>query len=247
LAFVDDDVIVDPSWLRTLSRTIRANPSALAVTGGVIALRVDTPAQLEFERRGGFFKGWSAGVVDARTHADLPFNPSIGVGCNMAFRRTAFEVTGMFDEALDTGRPLAGGGDLDMLIRMAMAGAVVYEPSALVRHEHRTSFDDLRRQYFSWGKSWGAVLHKWYRTSSGDRPAIRRVAIDSIRHYVHDIVVPTRSRRYRSGHSALLLVGFAVGVTAAYPRSRRRMEQRRRSALALSVDMRTTSPYPSER
>ena len=236
LAFVDDDVVVDPTWLRTLSRTMRANPAALAVTGGVIALRVDTPAQVEFERSGGFFKGWSAGAVEARTHSDLPFNPSIGVGCNMAFRRAAFEVTGLFDEALDTGRPLAGGGDLDMLIRMAMAGVVIYEPSALVRHEHRQTFDDLRRQYFSWGKSWGAVLHKWYRTSSRHRRVIRGVAVHSVRHYVHDLVLPTKGRRFRSTHAALQLFGFVVGATAAYPRSRRRMEQRRRAVAPTPID-----------
>jgi hypothetical protein len=120
-----------------------------------------------------------------------------------------------------------------MLTRVAMVGPVVYEPSVLVRHEHRASYGDLRRQYLSWGKSWGAALHKWYRAPDAPRRALRRVAAASVRHYVHDLVLPTRGRRYRRSHAALMLVGFAVGVSVAYPRSVRRMQERRAAA---SVD-----------
>jgi hypothetical protein len=76
LAFVDDDVVVDRMWLRTLGRTLRAHPDALAVTGGVLALRLDTSAQIEFERCGGFFKSWAAGPVDGATHSRFPFKTS---------------------------------------------------------------------------------------------------------------------------------------------------------------------------
>ncbi|MCU1504396.1 MAG: hypothetical protein JWM12_3750 [Ilumatobacteraceae bacterium] len=242
LAFVDDDVMVDRMWLRTLARTMQANEDALAVTGGVLALRLDTDAQVEFERCGGFFKSWASGPVTDGSHSELPFNPSIGVGCNMAFRRRAFELAGMFDEALDTGPPLAGGGDLDMLIRVARAGVVVYEPSALVRHEHRQTFDALRRQYLSWGKSWGAVLHKWYRQSPGERPVIRRAALNAIRFYVHDFVLPTRGTRRRRVDAGLMLVGFVAGITVAYPRSVRRMAGRSSAAVRSAVDHDPASP-----
>jgi GT2 family glycosyltransferase len=228
VAFTDDDVVVDPTWLRTLARTFDRYPDALAVTGGVLALTVASDAQFEFERCGGFFKGWTAGVLDEANRDDLPFNPSMGVGCNMAFRRRALDAAGPFDEALDTGPPLAGGGDLDMLVRVAKLGSIVYEPSAVVRHEHRASMVALRQQYLSWGKSWGAVLHKWYRASPADRATIRRAAARSLRHYLHDVVLPGSPGRRRRGHAGLMLVGFAAGVTTAYPRSRQRIVQRRR-------------------
>ena len=37
IAFIDDDVVVEPTWLRTLARTFAAHPDAVAVTGGVTA------------------------------------------------------------------------------------------------------------------------------------------------------------------------------------------------------------------
>lgn len=230
VAFVDDDVVVDPTWLRTLARTFGRHAGALAVTGGVLAYTLATEAQVTFEGCGGFFKGWRAGPLDAVGRPDLPFDPSIGVGCNMAFRRPALVAAGPFDEALDTGAPLAGGGDLDMLLRMAKLGTVVYEPAALVRHEHRSSLDELAAQYRSWGLSWGAVLHKWYRRSPGDRRLIRRVGRRTLRWYGHDLILPRSPGRLRHGDAWRLLVGFIAGATAAYPRSQRRMAARRSRA-----------------
>jgi glycosyltransferase involved in cell wall biosynthesis len=227
VSFVDDDVVVESMWLRTLARAFAEHPDAVAITGGVMAYILATEAQATFEQCGGFFKGWRAGPVDRAARPDLPFDPSIGVGCNMAFRRTALEAAGPFDEALDTGPPLAGGGDLDMLVRMARLGTVVYEPSALVRHEHRATLDALGAQYRSWGLSWGAVLHKWYRTSPADRRLIRRVTARTLRWYGHDLVVPKMPGRLRHGDAWRLLVGFVAGATTAYPRSQRRMAARR--------------------
>jgi glycosyltransferase involved in cell wall biosynthesis len=230
VAFVDDDVVVEPTWLRTLARTFEHHPDAVAVTGGVLAFSLAAEAQVTFEACGGFFKGWRAGPLDRTARPDLPYDPSIGVGCNMAFRRRAFAVTGPFDEALDTGAPLAGGGDLDILLRMAKIGTVVYEPSAMVRHEHRATMDALGAQYRSWGMSWGAVLCKWYRVSPGDRALIRRAARRTLRWYGHDIVVPRSPGRLRHRDALMMLVGFLGGLAGAYPRSRRRMAKRRRAA-----------------
>ena len=230
LAFVDDDVVVEPTWLRTLARTFAAHPDAVGVTGGVTAFSLATQAQATFEGCGGFFKGWRAGPLVSTDRPDLPIDPSIGVGCNMAFRRRALDVAGPFDEALDTGPPLAGGGDLDMLMRMAGLGTVVYEPAAMVRHEHRATLDALAAQYRSWGVSWGAVLRKWYRTSPGERRLIRRVTRRTLRWYLHDLIVPRAPGRLRQGDAGRLLVGFVAGVTSAYPRSQRRMARRRAAA-----------------
>jgi len=231
VAFTDDDVVVEPTWLRTLARTFAANPDAVAVTGGVTAFTLAAEAQATFEGCGGFFKGWRAGPLEPAARRDLPFDPSIGVGCNMAFRRRALDAAGPFDEALDTGPPLAGGGDLDMLVRMARLGQVVYEPAAMVRHEHRATLDALAAQYRSWGVSWGAVLHKWYRRSPADRRLIRRVARRTLRWYLHDLIVPRAPGRLRHGDAGRLLIGFVVGVTTAYPRSERRMVRRRAAAV----------------
>jgi glycosyltransferase involved in cell wall biosynthesis len=229
IAFVDDDVVVDTTWLRTLNRTFSAHPEIDAVTGGVLAFQLDTPAQIDFERYGGFFLGWNPGVLDERIRQDFPFNSALGLGCNMAFRHAVFGRIGRFDEALDTGRPMAGGGDLDILIRVAMVGTIFYEPSALVFHEHRREWSDLRYQYYSWGKSWAAVLYKWWYCSPTEhRLPVRSAVRHTLNQYIRGLIWGPRKGGYRRSHSCYMLIGFAVGTCRSYPRSIQRMAQRRK-------------------
>ena len=62
----------------------------------------------------------------------------MGSGASLAVRRSAALSVGGFDEALDMGPRLPGGGDHDMLWRLLGAGhEVVYRPEAVVWHEHR--------------------------------------------------------------------------------------------------------------
>ncbi len=231
VAFVDDDVIVDPFWLRTLVRAFAVAPAMPAVSGHVLAMKLDTPARIDFERTTGFALGWTATEFTAATGLDMPFRPGMGVGCNMAFRRSALVEVGPFDEALDTGRPLPGGGDIDMLMRMVLAGGIRYEPSAVVFHEHRQSWRELRYQFYTWGKGWGAVLDKWYRAFPAMRPRIRGVTRWTVRGYVADVVRgPDRTGRYRRWHGILIGIGFVTGWLGSYQRSVRRVEVRRRAA-----------------
>jgi len=231
VAFVDDDAVVDPTWLRTLVRSFAAHPEARAISGQVLALRVDTPARFEFERTTGFSLGWEPTTFTLALGPEMPFRPGMGVGCNMAFRRGALDEVGPFDEALDTGRPLPGGGDLDMMIRMVLAGGVFFEPSATVFHEHRADWAGLRYQFYTWGKGWAAVLDKWYRSDPAYRRRIRGVAKAMVRSLVGGVV---RGRRrtgsYRRWHCVLFGVGFAAGWMGTYGRSVKRVDARRRAA-----------------
>ncbi len=235
IAFVDDDVVVDVSWLRTMRRAFAATPEALAITGQVLAYRLDTPARLEFERTSGFSLGWQPSSWAEADGADLPFRPGMGVGCNMAFRRSALDVAGAFDVALDTGRPMPGGGDLDMVIRMVIAGRVVYEPSMVVFHEHRATWPQLRYQFYTWGKGWAAVLQKWHRDEPRFRQRIRNVSVWTFRGFVADFVRgPRRTGRYRRWHCLLLATGFLSGWSGAYGRSVRRVARRVAAVAATS-------------
>ncbi len=227
VAFVDDDVVVDRTWLRTLGRAFAAHADALAITGNVLAFRLDTPARLEFERTSGFSLGWQPSSWAEADSPDLPFRPGMGVGCNMAFRRSALDLAGPFDVALDTGRPMPGGGDLDMLIRMVIAGRVVFEPSMVVFHEHRATWTQLRYQFYTWGKGWAAVLQKWHHDEPRLRQRIRNVSRWTFRGYLADVVRgPHRTGRYRRWHCVLIAVGFVAGWSGAYGRSVRRVAAR---------------------
>ena len=86
---------------------------------------------------------------------------SVGNGASFAVRRAAALELGGFDEALDLGAALPGGGDLDMFWRMLDAGhELVYEPAALAWHEHRRSLNELVAQLAGHQRALVAFLAK---------------------------------------------------------------------------------------
>jgi GT2 family glycosyltransferase len=180
LAFLDDDVTVEPAWLRGLLEAWAENPDAGAITGQVLPLACDTEAQVLFERRGGFRRGFAKARWGRECAESAWFHPchagSFGAGCNMVFATSLLRELGGFDEALDTGPPLPGGGDLDIFYRVIRAGRpLVYEPSMVVRHEHRRDMAQLKRQYWSWGLGFIAFVAKCHRTDPPFRQKQRRM------------------------------------------------------------------------
>ena len=113
VAFLDDDVVADPGWARTLLAAHARDPAA------VIQGRTDPdPEELA-----------EAGVF-RRTRAVTGPDPSYPA-CNIAYPRTLLERLGGFHEGFR--RP--SGEDTDLAWRARAAGApTVYEDAARVRH-----------------------------------------------------------------------------------------------------------------
>jgi len=133
IAYLDDDVVVDSQWLNGLVEAWADNPDAGAFTGLVLPYELVTEAQILFEQRGGFRRGFEK-IRYGQALRGNPLYPCgsgiFGAGCNMAFRREVLFKLGGFDEALDTGGPLPGGGDLDIFYRVIRLGyPLVYEPN----------------------------------------------------------------------------------------------------------------------
>jgi GT2 family glycosyltransferase len=142
IAYLDDDVVVDRGYFDGLAAAWAEHPDAGAVTGLVLPLELETEAQIIFERNGGFGRGFTP-----RRYASALSAGIFGAGCNMAFNRQALLALGGFDEALDTGAPLPGGGDLDIFYRTVRASWIfVYEPRMAVFHQHRRELYALRRR-----------------------------------------------------------------------------------------------------
>jgi GT2 family glycosyltransferase len=180
VAYVDDDAVVDEGWLLGLAEAYTEHPDAGAFTGQVLPLTLETNAQVLFEQRGGFRRGFEK----VRYGASQPGNPAypcnagiFGTGTNMAFRRDVLQALGGFDEALDMGAQLPGGGDHDIFYRVIRAGyPLVYEPRCLVFHEHRREMETLHRQFAdSWGRALMALLAKMYRDDPTQRKKVRRL------------------------------------------------------------------------
>jgi GT2 family glycosyltransferase len=164
VAFTDDDVRVDPWWLDGIVRGFRASPGASCVTGLIATAQLENSAQLYFHLREGWGTACERRLFDLAEHRDdsplYPYSPGIfGAGANFAMSRTALKELGGFDEALGAGTISGGGEDLDMFMRVILAGhRLVYEPSAIVWHFHRTDLAELTRQMRAYGTGCTAAL-----------------------------------------------------------------------------------------
>jgi O-antigen biosynthesis protein len=151
VAYTDDDVVVDPGWVKALVKVFAENPEAMAVTGLVVPYELETEAQNLFELYGGFGKGFERKWFRVGRGNKMPWQllgaGQYGTGANMAYRRCLFDEIGYFDPAMDVGTVTNGGGDLEMFFRVLKEGhTLVYEPSAMVRHRHRQDYAKLRSQ-----------------------------------------------------------------------------------------------------
>ena len=182
LAFLDDDAVAAPGWAEALRRVFEDDPGVAVCTGRIEPLGVDTPGQRLFEANGGFSRGAErirlpddAGrPLHGRRAPLIAWAISVGCGCSYAVRRDAARALGGFDEALDLGPALPGGGDHDLLWRALRAGhAVVYEPSALAWHEHRREVAAACDQIVGHQRAVLAFLGKHLVSDSGGmRPAL---------------------------------------------------------------------------
>jgi len=151
IAYTDDDVVVDPGWVRALASVFADNPEVMAVTGLVVPYELETEAQRLFEQHSGFGRGferkWYRVDRESDERWDYHGAGQFGTGANMAYHRCLFDQIGYFDPALDVGTATNGGGDLEMFFRVLKEGhTLVYEPSAIVRHRHRRDYAQLRTQ-----------------------------------------------------------------------------------------------------
>jgi glycosyltransferase involved in cell wall biosynthesis len=143
IAFMDDDVIVEPTWLQNLTASL-SNREWAGAGGRILPQQTFTlPRWLSLERRYAlaplalFDPGPEAGEL-----TEAPF------GTNMAFRRGVFEKYGGFRTDLG---PRPGNKirseDTEFGNRLLAAGERLrYEPSAVVYHEIPES--RLQKKYF---------------------------------------------------------------------------------------------------
>lgn len=228
VAFLDDDVVVDAGWLTGLREAWSLHPDAGAVTGQVLPYELETDAQVRFEQYGGFRRGFQMVRYSGTTLAGnrlFPYGAGMfGAGCNMSYRRSVALQLGGFDEALDTGAPLPGGGDLDMFHRVVRSGAaLVYAPSCLVFHQHRREHEALRRQLYTWGTGHMAFVDKTYRADPAGRPLLRRLVAWQLRRQLSETSRAwTGSGPLTPDLAVAQLLGSLVGLTGSYRRSARR-------------------------
>ena len=215
VAFVDDDVVVHPWLIYRVWKTFR-DPSIAAMTGLVIALELQTEAQLIFEQHWSFNRGYVDKLYGPHyvRQATSPAPPvwEIGAGANMAFRKSVFEEIGYFDELLDVGA--AGcSGDSEMWYRLLLHGhRIHYNPRAVVYHEHRTEIAGLKRQLFSYmrGHVAAALIQQAQQPQAGYARHVYRILP---RYYLFLLRVGFPAFRFRSQTLLDEIKGLASGIS----------------------------------
>ena len=164
VAYTDDDVRVDPWWLNGIVRGFCAAPEVACVTGLIATAELENTAQLYFHLREGWGANCERRIFDLAENRDesplYPYSAGVfGAGANFAVSRAVLKEVGGFNEALGAGTPCGGGEDLNMFMRIVLAGhRLVYEPSAVVSHVHRTDLTELSRQMRAYGSGCTAAL-----------------------------------------------------------------------------------------
>jgi GT2 family glycosyltransferase len=164
VAFTDDDVRVDPWWLNGIVRGFGAASEVACVTGLIATAELDNAAQLYFHLREGWGASCERRIFDLGENRDesplYPYSAGVfGAGANFAVSRAVLKEVGVFNEALGAGTPSGGGEDLNMFMRIVLAGyRLVYEPSAVVSHVHRADLAELSRQMRAYGSGCTAAL-----------------------------------------------------------------------------------------
>jgi glucosyl-dolichyl phosphate glucuronosyltransferase len=151
LAFTDDDVVVEDTWLWNLAQPLAAGNWAGAAGRVVRQWSCPPPCWLRLE---GKYKkiGWAlvSFELDQEPGALPPSSPP--VGANMAFRKEMFAKHGAFRSDLgpqggDISTPTGISEDSEFGYRLAWAGERLrYEPSATVYHP--AAQERLTEEYF---------------------------------------------------------------------------------------------------
>lgn len=206
IAFTDDDVQVDRSWLREILAEFDADPDLALLLGRTLP-RPSGLAPLAVKES------------TERTYYLHPGSPrGIGYGNNMALRVSTAAIVGLFDVALGAGTPQGGCDDVDYIYRVLCARAkVLYSPAPLVYHCHdRTTPEAVRTLQLSYTRGWGGLLAKF--ALRGDR-RMARLLLSEVARFAR---IAVRRREART-MAVLRLWALGKGAAARVPTEIRRV------------------------
>ena len=148
VAFNDADCIPARTWLPTLlaaaERGAGGAQPALGAAGRIVGYRSTTPAARFVDLSGG---------LDAERHLAHPTFPFAPTG-NVLYRRDALAAVAGFDVRYRSYEAC----DLHRRLLRADGGRFVYEPRAVVMHQHRAGWRDYWRQQVWYGTGLGQFM-----------------------------------------------------------------------------------------
>lgn len=168
LAFMDDDVLVSPTWLKNLTAPL--SKGEWSGSGGRILAANSFSCPNWLSLHGRYNMGGMLALFDLGDRAGKTDQPPFGT--NMAIRKEMFQKYGLFRKDLGRcGNNMMSNEDTEVGRRLMAAGERLwYEPSAVVYHavpQNRLTKKYFLRFWFNYGRS-GVREH-------GKRPDICRI------------------------------------------------------------------------
>ena len=200
IVFTDDDCVPATDWLAGLLAAC-ADEGVDGVGGGIVPLLH------------GYFEDFSHAerLADHGVAADGTVRYL--VTANAAYRRSALERVGGFDETF----PRPAGEDVDLSARVAETGGrLALAPNAVVAHDYRRGMRPLVRTYWRHGaaRSRLARAHTSLATGNAARRAAGPAALRERYRRYRSLASPGRAASYVALRTACVGV-FVAGLTAA--------------------------------
>lgn len=178
---IDDDVrIVDGGWLDRLISHFDDGRVAY-VAGNVVATELRTPAQRAWESKGGLSKGkdfrkFDKEFFEMKSFRGLPLR-FVACGANAALRRDVLSKVGLYDERFGVGSFVGHSQSHEICYKILREGHVaVYDPLAVVEHEHPQSWAELRKRMYHYGIGDTAIQMHFF-LSYGDYRGLREALL----------------------------------------------------------------------
>lgn len=181
VVFTDDDVSPVPGWLAAYQRRFAEHPE-MSAAGGRIRPQWETPPPqwlLDYIGTGPYFGPYA--LMDQGP--ELLLGPKVMFfGCNMAFRRSVFALSGFHPELFGT--RTIGDGESGFYEDLMRAGLLLgYVPEAEVRH--RIGPGRMRAAYirrWAWHLG-GCLMFQEWRGRKRTLAALARAAVNIVRDY----------------------------------------------------------------
>ncbi len=177
LVFADDDFIVDKNWINKLIENYK-DTDVMGCTGRMLTYRNDEISEL-YEKCMSFDRGEVKRIFtkkdisilkllktvtligSKRLFENTPVPWAVGYGF-YSFRRKIFDDIGYFDENLGRGTTFVGGEDPDIFYRILKHNyKMVYDPNAIIYHNHRQKYEDILKDAHNGGKFIKAITTKY--------------------------------------------------------------------------------------